>query len=74
MNKTDGGGIPKLMIASFLRTVKMVLWGFLGIRKSSEWQKDAQKTNLFHIIVVGLGAAVLLIIGLMMLVSWVVST
>ena len=74
MNKTGGGGIPKSMIASFLRTVKMVLWGFLGIRKSSEWQKDAQKTNLFHIIVVGLGAAVVLIIGLMMLVSWVVST
>jgi len=68
------GGITNFMIASFLRTVKMVLWGFLGIRKSSEWQKDAQKTNLFHIIVVGLGAAVLLIIGLMMLVSWVVST
>ena len=74
MNKTGGGGIPKSMIASFLRTVKMVLWGFLGIRKSSEWQKDAQKTNLFHIIVVGLGAAVLLIIGLMMFVSWVVAT
>ena len=68
------GSITNFMIASFLRTVKMVLWGFLGIRKSSEWQKDAQKTNLFHIIVVGLGAAVLLIIGLMMLVSWVVST
>ena len=68
------GSITNFMIASFLRTVKMVLWGFLGIRKSSEWQKDAQKTNLFHIIVVGLGAAVLLIIGLMMLVNWVVST
>lgn len=68
------GGIPNFMIGSFLRTVKMVLWGFLGIRKSSEWQKDAQKTNFFHIIVVGFGAAVLLIIGLMVLVRWVVST
>ena len=68
------GDIQKSMIASFLRTVKMVLWGFLGIRKSSEWQKDAQKTNLFHIIAVGFGAAVLLIIGLMVLVRWVVST
>lgn len=68
------GDIQKSMIASFLRTVKMVLWGFLGIRKSSEWQKDAQKTNLFHIIVVGFGAAVFLIIGLIVLVKWVVAT
>ena len=68
------GDIPKSMIASFLRTVKMVLWGFLGIRKNSEWQKDAQKTNLFHIIVVGFGAVVFFIIGLMVFVKWVVSS
>ena len=64
----------KSLIASFLRTVKMVLWGFLGIRKSSEWQEDAQKTNPFHIIVVGLVGVILLIVGLMVLVKWVVPT
>lgn len=52
----------------------MVLWGFIGIRKSSEWQKDAQKTNLLHIIVVGLLGIVVLIVGLMVLVKWVVPT
>ena len=70
---TDSAGRAKAsVIASFLRTVKMVLWGFLGIRKSSEWQEDAQKTNPFHIIVVGLVGVILLIIGLMLLVRWVV--
>ena len=68
------GSANKSVIASFLRTVKMVLWGFLGIRKSSEWQEDAQKANPFHIIVVGLVAVILLIVGLMVLVKWVVPT
>jgi amino acid transporter len=64
----------KSLVASFLRTVKVVLWGFLGIRKGSEWQEDAQKTNPFHIIVVGLIGVILLIVGLMVLVKWVVPT
>ncbi len=68
------GKAGKSLVASFLRTVKMVLWGFLGIRKGSEWQEDAQKTNLFHIIVVGLVGVILLIAGLMLLVRWVVPT
>lgn len=67
-------GARKSVIASFFRTVKMVLWGFLGIRKSSEWQEDARSTNLFHIIVVGIVGVILLIVGLMVLVSWVVPT
>lgn len=73
MNEPDGKA-RKSLIASFLRTVKMVLWGFLGIRKGSEWQEDAQKTNPFHIIVVGLIGVFLLIAGLMVLVKWVVPT
>ncbi len=66
------GNARKSVIASFLRTVKMVLWGFLGIRKGSDWEEDAQKTNPFHIIVVGLVGVILLIVGLMVLVKWVV--
>ena len=73
MNEPDGKA-RKSRVASFLRTVKMVLWGFLGIRKGSEWQEDAQKTNPFHIIVVGLIGVFLLIAGLMVLVKWVVPT
>jgi hypothetical protein len=72
---TEPVGTPKkLATASLLRTIKMVLWGFLGIRKSSEWQEDAQKTNPFHIIFIGFLGVIVLIVGLMVLVKWVVPT
>jgi hypothetical protein len=57
---------------SFLRTVKTVAWSFLGIRKNSEYKQDLATVNPFHIIVVGIGAAVLFVVGLIVLVNWVV--
>ncbi|MCA0212999.1 MAG: DUF2970 domain-containing protein [Proteobacteria bacterium] len=57
---------------SFLRTVKTVAWSFLGIRKNSEYKQDLATVNPFHIIVVGIGAAVLFVVGLILLVNWVV--
>lgn len=57
---------------SFWRTIKMVLWSFLGIRKNSEWQEDSAHANPFHIILVGFAGVILLIIGLVVLVNWVV--
>ena len=68
------GNAKKSVRASFFRTIKMVLWGFLGIRKGSDWHEDAQKANPFHIIVVGLVGVILLIVGLMVLVKRVVQT
>jgi Protein of unknown function (DUF2970) len=59
--------------ASFWRTVKMVLWSFLGIRKQSEWQKDGARANPLHIIVVGFAGVGILIVGLVLLVNWVVA-
>ena len=62
----------KAVSASFWRTVKMVMWSFFGVRKSSEWHEDSAKTNLFHVILVGFTGVILLIIGLIVLVNWVV--
>jgi len=59
--------------ASFLRTIKMVGWSLLGIRKSSELQKDAAQVNPFHIIVVGIATVLILVIGLIVLVNLVVA-
>ena len=56
---------------SFLRTVKTVAWSFVGIRKNSEYKQDLATVNPFHIIVVGIGAAVLFVVGLIVLVNWV---
>lgn len=62
----------KAIAASLWRTIKMVLWSFLGIRKSSEWQEDSAQANPFHVILVGFAGVILLIIGLVLLVNWVV--
>lgn len=57
---------------SLLRTVRAVAWSLVGLRKGSEYQQDVEKLNPLHIIVVGLVAVFLLVMGLMALVNWVV--
>ena len=58
---------------SFLRTVKTVLWSFVGIRKRSGFEEDLGKANPFHVIAVALVAVVLFVVGLIALVNWVVK-
>jgi hypothetical protein len=58
---------------SLLRTVKTVLWSFIGIRKKSEYEEDLGKANIFHIIGVALVLVVLFVVGLVTLVNWVVK-
>ena len=58
---------------SFLRTVRAVAWSLIGLRKGSEYQQDLQKINPLHVIVVGLAAIFLLVIGLIAVVNWVVK-
>lgn len=58
---------------SFLRSIQMVGWSFFGIRKGSESQADMARVNPFHIIAVGIAAAVIFVVGLIVLVNWVVA-
>ena len=58
---------------SVLRTVKTVLWSFIGIRKKSEYEEDLGKANPFHIIAVALVAVGLFVVALISLVNWVVK-
>ena len=57
---------------SILGTVRAVLWGFLGVRRNADFQKDIASLNPIHIIVVGLVMAMLFVLGLVALVHWVV--
>jgi hypothetical protein len=68
-SKTDG----VKRAGSFWRSVKVVAWSFIGIRKNSEFQEDLKRVGPFHIIAVGLVGAIVFVVGLIVLVNWVVS-
>ena len=57
---------------SLVRTVKAVLWSFIGLRSRAEFQKDVAQLNPIHIIVVGLVLGLFFVLGLLALVNWVV--
>jgi hypothetical protein len=58
---------------SVLRTVKTVLWSFVGIRKKSGFEEDLGRANPFHVIAVALVLVALFVGGLIALVNWVVK-
>jgi len=58
---------------NFLRTVKTVLWSFVGIRKKSEYEEDLGRANPLHIVAVALVAVAIFVGGLITVVHWVVG-
>ena len=70
---TDRRSAPEAAPASFLRSVKLVAWSFLGIRSKSGFQQDLAKVNPVHVVFVGLVSVLLLVAALIGLVNWVVS-
>ena len=57
---------------SLLRTVRAVAWSFIGLRQRSEFENDIKQLNPLHLVAVGLGAGVLLVLALVAVVHWVV--
>jgi len=49
-------------------------WSFFGVRKASGYEEDISRINPIHVIVAGLLAALLFVLGLVVLVRWVVSS
>ena len=58
---------------SFARSIKLVAWSFLGIRSRAGYQDDLAKVNPVHVVLVGLMGALLLVLGLITLATWVVA-
>lgn len=56
----------------WLRTVRAVLWSFLGIRKRSEYEQDVKSLNPFAIIAVGFAMAALFVLLLVVIVNLIV--
>ncbi|WAC74913.1 DUF2970 domain-containing protein [Roseateles sp. SL47] len=59
---------------SFWGTVRAVLWSFFGVRQGAEYDKDVSQLNPLHVIVAGVLAAALFVLGLLLLVNWVVGS
>jgi Protein of unknown function (DUF2970) len=73
----NAGGDLKQAVArrgSFVRTFKAVAWSFFGVRKGTEYEKDIAQLNPLHVIVAGIVAAALFVIGLVVLVKWVIGS
>ncbi|HMN94441.1 MAG TPA: DUF2970 domain-containing protein [Hydrogenophaga sp.] len=58
---------------SLMATVRAVLWGFLGVRRNTDYQQDIVRLNPLHLMAVGVVMAFLFVIGLMLVVNWVVA-
>ena len=58
---------------SFFRTMKAVLWSFVGLRARSESQKDEEQLNPIHIIVAALIGVAVFVGSLIALATWVVG-
>lgn len=58
---------------SFGATMKAVFWSFFGVRKRSDYEKDAQQLNPVHVIIAGLIGAAIFIATLLLIVKSVVA-
>lgn len=59
--------------SSFAATAKAVFWSFFGVRKRSDYEKDAVQLNPVHVIVAGIIGAALFVLVLVMIVRFVVA-
>jgi hypothetical protein len=60
-------------IIKTLKTIRAVLWSFLGVRKGAGFQADIEALTPFHILSVGIGLCFMFVIGLMLFVHWIVK-
>ena len=56
-----------------LRTVKAVMWSFVGLRSRTGYEQDVVQLNPVHIIVVGLVGVFVFVGSLILLATWVVA-
>jgi len=59
--------------ASFGATVKAVFWSFFGVRKKSDYEKDAAQLNPVHVVIAGVIGALIFIAVLVTVVRLVVA-
>ena len=65
---TGNGARPSL-----LRSLKTVAWSFIGIRSRAGFEEDAAKVNPLHVLLAGVISALVLVVSLIGLATWVVG-
>ena len=58
---------------SIFRTVKAVMWSFVGLRARGDYEQDVAQLNPVHIVIVGLVGVGIFVGSLILLATWVVG-
>ncbi len=58
---------------SFASTMKAVLWSFFGVRKKSDYERDAAELNPVHVLIAGVIGGLLFVGVLVVIVKMVVA-
>ena len=64
--------IPAKPHVGFAQTARAVLWSFFGVRRKSDYERDATQLNPIYVIITGVAAAALFVIVLIVIVNLVV--
>ena len=72
MDQEPNEEIPARPRVGFAQTARAVLWSFFGVRRKSDYEKDAAELSPVYVIVIGVAAAALFIIVLIVIVNLVV--
>ena len=71
MSDSERPAVPRK--ATFLRTMKAVLWSFFGVRRQSDYERDAAQLNPIHVVIAGVLGAAIFVVVLILIVRSVVK-
>ena len=58
---------------NFFQTMKAVAWGFFGVRKGKGYTEDINNLNPVHLIIAGLIATLVFVVGLVLAARWFIG-
>lgn len=58
---------------SFFRTVKAVMWSFVGLRSRGGFEQDVSQLHPVYVVVIGLVGVFVFVGGLILLATWAVA-
>ena len=59
--------------SSIFRTIKAVMWSFVGLRSRGGYEQDVARLNPVHVIIAGLAGVFVFVGSLILLATWVVG-